>query len=202
MDGIRLIVGLGNIGAQYEATRHNAGFWFADALADRLAVAWRRETRFQGDAARATIGAASCWLLKPHTLMNRSGQAVSALAGFYKIALDQVLVVHDELDMAPGQARLKFDGGVAGHNGLKDIRARCGGSGFWRLRLGIGHPRDRDLRQPVADYVLRPPDQEDLRLIETCIDHGLLAIPEMVAGQSEAAMHRLHASVGRPPRDA
>ncbi|MEZ5658968.1 MAG: aminoacyl-tRNA hydrolase [Burkholderiaceae bacterium] len=199
MPGIRLIVGLGNIGAQYESTRHNAGFWFVDALARRSAGLWNREARFHGEATRVAIGGQSCWLLKPHTLMNRSGQAVAALAGFYKIPLAEILVAHDELDMAPGQARLKFDGGVAGHNGLKDIRARCGGAAFWRLRLGIGHPRDVDSRQPVADYVLRPPSLDDLRLIDAGIDHALEAVEAMVLDDAPGAMQRLHGAVGRPP---
>ncbi|MEZ5651387.1 MAG: aminoacyl-tRNA hydrolase [Burkholderiaceae bacterium] len=200
MSGIRLIVGLGNIGAQYENTRHNAGFWFADALADRHAGRFERESRFHGEVTRIMIAGQSCWLLKPHTLMNRSGQAVASLANFFKIDPVEILVVHDELDMAPGQARLKFDGGVAGHNGLKDIRARCGSAQFWRLRIGIGHPREQGSRQPVADYVLRPPSPDDTRLIETSIGHGLDAIAPMVAGDSDAAMQGLHAAVGRPPR--
>lgn len=200
MADIRLIVGLGNVGSPYENTRHNAGFWFVDALARRKGGQWRRETRFNGEAVRAQMaGGHSCWLLKPHTLMNRSGQSVAALAGFYKFAPEEVLVVHDELDMAPGQARLKFDGGVAGHNGLKDIRARLGSAGFWRLRLGIGHPRDSGSRQPVADYVLRPPGPDDLQAIETGIAHGLDVIDDFVSGDAQGAMQRLHGAVGRPP---
>lgn len=198
MAGIRLIVGLGNVGAAYENTRHNAGFWFADLLADQVGATFASESRFQGMVAKATIAGRSIWLLKPSTLMNLSGRAVAALANFYKIELPEILVAHDELDMMPGQARLKQGGGVAGHNGLKDIRKSCGGDDFWRLRLGIGHPRELNLRQPVADFVLRPPSPEHTREIEDAINAALAQVPLLVAGEIRDAMQNLHREVGKP----
>lgn len=198
MAGIRLIVGLGNVGTAYENTRHNAGFWFADLLADQVGATFASESRFQGMVAKATIAGRSIWLLKPSTLMNLSGRAVAALANFYKIELPEILVAHDELDMMPGQARLKQGGGVAGHNGLKDIRKSCGGDDFWRLRLGIGHPRELNLRQPVADFVLRPPSPEHTREIEDAINAALAQVPLLVAGEIRDAMQNLHREVGKP----
>ncbi len=199
MAAIKLIVGLGNVGAAYEATRHNAGFWFVDQLADRCGASLVHEGRFNGAMAKATIGGRQVWLLEPGTLMNRSGQAVAGLANFYKIGLDEILVAHDELDMMPGQARLKQGGGVAGHNGLKDIRQRCGGDGFWRLRIGIGHPRELNMRQPVADFVLRPPDEQHTRDIEHAICAALPLIELMVNDDMREAMQQLHRLVGKPP---
>ena len=199
MAAIRLIVGLGNVGAAYEATRHNAGFWFVDQLADRCAVSLVYEGRFNGALAKANIAGRSVWLLEPATLMNRSGQAVAGLANFYKIALDEILVIHDELDMMPGQARLKLGGGVAGHNGLKDIRQRCGGDGFWRLRIGIGHPRELNMRQPVADFVLRPPDEQHMQDIERAINAALSVVEHMVNDDMREATQELHRLVGKPP---
>ncbi|MFK7964252.1 MAG: aminoacyl-tRNA hydrolase [Burkholderiaceae bacterium] len=199
MADIRLIVGLGNIGAAYEATRHNAGFWFVDLLADEYRANLALETRFRGAVAKANIGGHSVWLLKPHTLMNLSGQAVAALTNFYKIAPDEILVVHDELDMLPGQAKLKKGGGVAGHNGLKDIRQRCGGDNFWRLRIGIGHPRELNSRQPVADFVLRPPSQDDTNAIEDAMRAALPLVPQMLGEDMREAMQSLHRAVGKPP---
>jgi len=199
MAGIRLIVGLGNIGAAYEATRHNAGFWFVDLLADEARASLSLETRFHGAVAKANLGGQSVWLLKPYTLMNLSGQAVAALANFYKISIDEVLVVHDELDMMPGQARLKKGGGVAGHNGLKDIRQRCGGDDFWRLRIGIGHPRELNMRQPVADFVLRPPSPEHTREIEDAMRAAVPLVPQMLGEDMRDAMQSLHRAVGKPP---
>ncbi|MGB7182379.1 MAG: aminoacyl-tRNA hydrolase [Burkholderiaceae bacterium] len=199
MPGIKLIAGLGNIGSQYEQTRHNAGFWFADLLALRYSGEFSRETRFNGDATRVSINGRQVWLLKPSTLMNLSGQAVAGLANFYKIDPEEILVVHDELDLLPGQAKLKLGGGVAGHNGLKDIRARCGSADFWRLRIGIGHPRELGLRQQVADFVLRPPSTEHRQDIEQAMDSALDAITELTSGEFEAAMLRLHTASGRPP---
>lgn len=199
MPAIKLIAGLGNIGRQYENTRHNAGFWFADLLASRHAAGFGTESRFRGDVARVPIGGRQLWLIKPGTLMNLSGQAVAGLANFYKIELDEILVVHDELDLLPGQAKLKLGGGVAGHNGLKDIRARCGGAGFWRLRIGIGHPRELGMRQQVADFVLKPPSAEHRQQIDQCIDLALDSVADLAAGNFEAAMLKLHTSAGKPP---
>jgi PTH1 family peptidyl-tRNA hydrolase len=149
----RLIVGLGNPGSDYAETRHNAGFWFCERLAHELGASFARESRYHGHVARARVGGQDIWLLMPQTFMNRSGQAVQALSHFYRIEPAAMLVVHDELDIPPGQMRLKFGGGLGGHNGLKDITAHLGTQDYWRLRIGIGHPGDRD---EVVDYVLKP----------------------------------------------
>jgi PTH1 family peptidyl-tRNA hydrolase len=189
---MRLVVGLGNPGREYEATRHNAGFWWVDNLAASLGVTLKTESRFHGKLARLR-GDDDCWLLEPMTFMNRSGTAVGALTSFYKIGLEQILVVHDELDLPPGTARLKKGGGVAGHNGLKDIAARIG-LDFWRLRIGIGHPGDR---AAVIDYVLHPPRVEETPLISQAVERSLEAWPLILAGEMEKAMHQLHT----PPKD-
>jgi PTH1 family peptidyl-tRNA hydrolase len=185
---MRLVVGLGNPGREYEATRHNAGFWWVENLADAQRVTLRAESRFHGRVGRITAAARDCWLLLPHTFMNESGRSVAALAGFYKIAVQDILVVHDELDLPPGAARLKKGGGVAGHNGLRDI-ARHLGPDFWRLRLGIGHPGDR---AQVSNYVLHPPSEADTRLISEAVERSLEVWPLLAAGEMEKAMHRLH----------
>jgi len=185
---MRLVVGLGNPGAEYETTRHNAGFWWVENLADANRVSLRNEARFHGKVGRLRSGGEECWLLEPQTFMNLSGRSVAALANFYKIAVEDILVVHDELDLPPGSARLKKGGGTAGHNGLKDI-ARHLGPDFWRLRIGIGHPGDR---ADVANFVLRPPRQEEAALVSEAIEKSLAVWPEIAAGQMEKAMHRLH----------
>ena len=187
---MRLVVGLGNPGAEYEATRHNAGFWWVENLADAHGVALRSEARFHGKVARLRAAGGECWLLEPQTFMNLSGRAVAALATFYKIEVGDILVVHDELDLPPGSARLKRGGGTAGHNGLKDI-ARHLGPDFWRLRIGIGHPGDR---AEVASFVLRPPRKEEAALISEAIEKSLDVWPDIAAGQMEKAMHRLHSA--------
>ncbi len=199
MAGIRLIVGLGNVGAAYEATRHNAGFWFVDRIVEAYRGSLENDNRFHGQVGRLNIAGSPVWLLQPTTLMNLSGRAVSGLANFYKIQRDQILVAHDELDMMPGQVRIKRGGGVAGHNGLKDIRARCGGDEFWRLRIGIGHPRELGMRQPVVDFVLRPPSQADADLIDGALSAALAALPDLVAGRMNEAMLALHTAAGKPP---
>ena len=194
---IRLVVGLGNPDREYLRTRHNAGFWFVDALARKLGKSLSPEKKFFGATTRVD---GDCWLLKPMTYMNRSGQAVSALAGFYQLKPDEVLVVHDELDLKPGEVKLKMGGGVAGHNGLKDIRARLGTQDFWRLRLGIGHPREQQLsEQEVVDYVLHRPSEEHQKLIEATIEKALAIWPELVRGEMERAMHVLHTKP-KPPK--
>src|SRR5919106_3950339 len=153
---MKLIVGLGNPGKKYEATRHNAGFWFVEAVARATRADFRREPRFFGEVAR--IPATDLWFLKPDTYMNNSGRSVGSLATFYRITPDQILVVHDELDLPPGAVRLKFGGGLSGHNGLRDIAPVLGTQDFWRLRIGIGHPRElAPGEQEVTDYVLHPP---------------------------------------------
>ena len=185
---VKLVVGLGNPGPEYEATRHNAGFWWVENLADAQRVRLRAQSKFFGRVGRLTDDGSDCWLLLPSTYMNESGRAVQAMAAFYKIVPDEILVVHDELDLPPGTARLKKGGGVAGHNGLRDISAKLGPD-FWRLRIGIGHPGDRDV---VVDYVLHPPRQEEAELISNAVEHSLEVWPLIQAGEMEKAMHRLH----------
>jgi PTH1 family peptidyl-tRNA hydrolase len=192
MSAIRLIVGLGNIGPEYEDTRHNAGFWWVDALAREAGARFAREAKFHGEAARAGLHGASVWLLKPGTYMNRSGRAVAALAGFYRITPAEILVVHDELDLLPGQSRMKLGGGNAGHNGLKDIAAALGTPAFWRLRLGIGHPRTLNLQQEVADFVLHAPRRDERAAIGAELERSLTIVADCLAGRLEAAMLRLH----------
>ncbi|MFC0167995.1 aminoacyl-tRNA hydrolase [Pseudoduganella danionis] len=190
---IRLIVGLGNPGAEYEQTRHNAGFWLVDNLANSLpGTRLQRETRYNALMARTSVAGQEVYLLEPQTYMNRSGQSVGALCRFFKITPDQVLVVHDELDLMPGIARLKKGGSAGGHNGLKDITAALGTQDYWRLRLGIGHPRTLGLQQPVADFVLHRPRREEQDLIEQAIDKSLLVMNQIVEGKFEAATMKLH----------
>lgn len=184
-----LIVGLGNPGPQYETTRHNAGFWFVEQVAQEYGGQFRPEAKFHGEVAQVSIGGRQVWLLKPQTFMNRSGQAVAALARFYKISLDQILVVHDELDLPPGTARLKQGGGHGGHNGLRDIVAQVGGREFMRLRLGIGHPGNS---RQVSDYVLSRAGAEDQRLIEVSLDEAKAVLPQVVEGEFQKAMNALH----------
>jgi PTH1 family peptidyl-tRNA hydrolase len=190
---IRLIVGLGNPGLEYEQTRHNAGFWLVDNLAAgdarcRLA----REVRYNALAAKTSIAGHEVWLLEPQTYMNRSGQSVGTLARFYKIAADEILVAHDELDLAPGVAKIKKGGSSGGHNGLKDITAALGTQDYWRLRIGIGHPRQLNLQQAVVDYVLHRPRKEEQALIDEAIAKSLNTIPLLCEGKYEAAMMQLH----------
>ncbi len=192
---IRLFVGLGHPGPEYEATRHNAGFWWVDALADKLGARLVAERSWHGHVARANVAGSTVWLLQPMTFMNRSGQSVAALARFYKIAPAEVLVVHDELDLAPGQAKLKCGGGSGGHNGLKDIHAQLGSADFWRLRLGIGHP---GVKAEVIDYVLRKPSPEQREAILASIERTLAASPELIAGEMERATMKIHAGPPRP----
>jgi PTH1 family peptidyl-tRNA hydrolase len=190
---IRLIVGLGNPGADYEQTRHNAGFWLVDNLANSLPNArLQRESGFNAMVAKTIIGGNQLWLLEPQTYMNRSGQSVGAIARFYKIQPDEVLVVHDELDLMPGAAKLKKGGSSGGHNGLKDITAALGTQDYWRLRIGIGHPRTLNLNQPVADFVLHRPRREEQLLIEEAIEKALRIIPTAVAGDFNKATMELH----------
>ncbi|MFT3801920.1 MAG: aminoacyl-tRNA hydrolase [Burkholderiaceae bacterium] len=191
-EGIRLIVGLGNPGREYENTRHNAGFWFVDELARTHRASLSREAKFFGEAGKAMIGGQGVWLLKPGTFMNRSGRSVAALAGFYRIAPPQILVVHDELDLLPGLTKIKQGGGHAGHNGLRDIQSALGTADFWRLRLGIGHPRTLQLTQQVVDFVLHPPSRDDLALIECEIDRAIPIVPDLVAGDMAGATKALH----------
>jgi len=187
----RLIVGLGNPGAAYAEHRHNVGFWFVDRLASDLRVSLLPQGKFYGRVARC----AELWLLQPATWMNLSGQAVAALAHFYRIAPDEILVVHDELDLPPGSIRLKQGGGNGGHNGLRDIQARLSTPDFWRLRLGIGHPGERE---EVVNHVLRAPRREERELIERAIERCLLAWPQFAAGDYAAAQRQLHGKTVSP----
>ena len=187
---MKLIVGLGNPGRKYEATRHNAGFWWVDELARTTGVSFRREAGFHGDVAR--VPRSELWLLKPETYMNDSGRAVGAFAGFYRIAAEDILVAHDELDLPPGTVRLKFGGGLSG-NGLKDVAAVLGTRDFWRLRLGIGHPRDLAAsEQEVVDYVLHPPRAEERTAIVEALAHAMEVWPLIAANDMQAAMLKLH----------
>jgi PTH1 family peptidyl-tRNA hydrolase len=186
---IRLVAGLGNPGREYSNTRHNAGFWFADELAARLAATFGAESKFAGDVAK--VG--ELRLVKPSTYMNLSGRSVGALARFFAVAPGEILVVHDELDLRPGEAKMKFGGGHAGHNGLRDIQAQLGSADFWRLRIGIGHPRDSELtQQEVVDYVLKPPRGEERSSIDEAIARALTAWQAIAAGDMERAMMLLH----------
>ncbi len=188
-ESISLIVGLGNPGAQYEPTRHNAGFWFLDEIARRAGEPFRIETKFHGEVVKAHIGGAAVWLLKPSTFMNRSGQAVAAVANYYKIDVDSILVAHDELDLPPGQLRLKQGGGHAGHNGLRDIIAHLG-KDFYRLRIGIGRPPQAG--RPVADYVLGSPGKGERQEIDDAVDDAERCVDLMVKGEFSKVMNRLH----------
>ena len=185
---IKLLVGLGNPGLEYAATRHNAGFWLAERYAEDAGVALRAERSFQGRVAKA----GAVWVLLPQTFMNRSGQAVAALANFYKISPEAILVAHDELDLLPGAAKFKKGGGHAGHNGLKSIAAALGTPEFWRLRIGIGHPRSLAQDAEVVDFVLHAPRRDEAAAIDDAIARSLTALPPFLAGDADAAMMRLH----------
>ncbi|MFO7603922.1 MAG: aminoacyl-tRNA hydrolase [Gammaproteobacteria bacterium] len=188
--GIALIVGLGNPGREYEATRHNAGFWFVEALAQQRQVSFKSEKKFHGQLARFSHAGQDVWLLKPETFMNLSGQAVQAVCQFYKIPLENILVAHDELDLEPGIVRLKKGGGHGGHNGLRDIMSRMG-KDFYRLRIGIGHPGQKEM---VTGHVLSKVSADDERAIKTAIDDALRVVPEVLAGDLQKAMNQLHSS--------
>ncbi len=188
---IKLIVGLGNPGREYEDTRHNAGFWWVDELARKHNASFKADGKFHGLVARATLHGQDVHLLKPQTFMNVSGRAVGALAQFYKIAPAQILVAHDELDLPPGSAKLKLGGGHGGHNGLKDIIAHLGTKEFWRLRLGIGHPGERT---EVVNFVLNAPRKEEQVLIEEAMQRARDVAPLIIEGKLEAAMLKLHSA--------
>jgi len=186
---VQLIVGLGNPGPEYADTRHNAGFWFVDQLARRYGACFRNENKFFGDACKAIIEGRDVWLLKPMTFMNRSGQSVAALARFYKIPVEAILVVHDELDIPPGDIRLKQGGGHGGHNGLRDIIAQLGSKEFLRLRVGIGHPGNA---KQVASYVLKKPSTDEQISMERALDAAEGEIAGIVKGEYQQVMNRLH----------
>ncbi len=192
---IKLFVGLGNPGPEYEATRHNAGFWWLDAVARELRTTLVPERSYWGLAARVNVSGEARWLLQPQTFMNLSGKSVAALARFFKIAPHEILVAHDELDFAPGVVKLKRGGSHGGHNGLRDIHAQLGSSDYWRLRIGIGHP---GVKQEVVHWVLKKPAPDDLRRIEDAILHTLPALPTLLAGDMDKATQHIHTT--EPPR--
>ena len=201
MTPLRLIVGIGNPGSEYRATRHNAGAWFVERLAQAVGASLGMQSKFQALVAsiRANDGI-DRRLALPQTFVNRSGQAVSALARFYRIAPEEILIAHDELDLKPGAVKLKEGGGSAGHNGLKDIAASLGTPAFWRLRIGIGHPREGALsEQEVADYVLHRPRLEEQQAIDDAIVRALAIWPSLEVGDTERAMHLLH-TVPKAPK--
>lgn len=188
---ISVIAGLGNPGERYQPTRHNAGFWLLDALASQQHARFRAEARFSGQVVKIDLAGQSCYLLRPDTFMNHSGRAVSALCHYYRIPVESLLVVHDEIDLDPGTARLKFGGGHGGHNGLRDIISALGSKQFSRLRLGVGHPGNKD---QVVDYVLHQPAKQERALIEQAIDEALRILPLVVNGKREQAMQQLHSA--------
>tara|TARA_B100000686_G_scaffold352976_1_gene456771 strand:- start:2669 stop:3247 length:579 start_codon:yes stop_codon:yes gene_type:complete len=186
---MKLIVGLGNPGKQYISTRHNVGFQWASELSDKLHITFRKEEKFHALCAHIGQGSDSLWLICPQTYMNESGKAVLAICNFYKIDPEQVLVIHDELDLPPGVLKLKMGGGLGGHNGLKDIATCLSTKKFWRLRIGIGHPGDKNL---VADYVLRPPYKEDKSKIQESIIRSFEIWPLLIKEKYQEAMLKLH----------
>jgi PTH1 family peptidyl-tRNA hydrolase len=190
---IKLIVGLGNPGPEYERTRHNAGFWFAEDVAHEIGGTFASEKKFFGQIARGAGVNAEVRVIKPQTFMNLSGQSVAAVTKFYDIAPESILVAHDELDLDAGDIKLKFGGGHAGHNGLRDIQAKLGTGDYWRLRIGIGHPRDAaNAQQPVADWVLNRPRRDEQDAIETAIERALALLHFLTSGDTESAVKQLH----------
>ena len=192
---IKLFVGLGNPGPEYEATRHNAGFWWLEAVARELKVNLVMDKSYHGLVARTSVRGQTVWLLEPQTFMNLSGKSVAALARFFKIEPQEILVAHDELDIVPGEAKLKFGGSHAGHNGLRDIHAQLGTDDYWRLRLGVGHP---GVKSEVINWVLKKPSLDHRIAMDQCIDRCLKALPHLLAGEMEKATMLVHTS--KPPR--
>jgi len=185
-----LVAGLGNVGARYTGTRHNAGFWYADGLAERLGAGFRRDRKARGELAKVSPGGRDVRLLKPGQLMNRSGHAVAAMSRFHKIPPDNILVAHDDLDLPPGTVRLKFGGGHGGHNGLRDIAAQLGSRDFWRLRIGIGHPGSGG---DVIGYVLKRPSPDDRKAIEAAVERVIDETDRLIIdGDVEGVMNHLH----------
>jgi PTH1 family peptidyl-tRNA hydrolase len=192
---IKLFVGLGNPGSEYQDTRHNAGFWWIDALAQQLKVKLATDKGYHGLVARTVLHGQTVWLLEPQTFMNVSGKSVAALSRFFKIAPEEILVVHDEMDIAPGEAKLKRGGSHAGHNGLRDIHAQLGTDDYWRLRLGVGHP---GVKSEVVSWVLKKPSLDHRIAINQCIDRSLKAIDALMSGDMDKATMLIHTS--KPPR--
>jgi len=197
---IKLFVGLGNPGPEYEFTRHNAGFWWIDAVAEALKIQLVMNKAYHGLIGRASIQGQAVWLLEPQTFMNSSGKSVAALARFFKIAPQEILVAHDELDMTPGEAKLKLGGSHAGHNGLRDIHAQLGTPEYWRLKLGVGHP---GIKSEVIHWVLKKPSLDHRIAIDQSIARALTALPQMIAGEMEKATMLVNTSKParpKPPR--
>ena len=192
---IKLLVGLGNPGPEYESTRHNAGFWWLDAVASELKTPLMMDKNYHGLVARTVVNGQTVWLLKPQTFMNLCGKSVAALARFFKIAPQEILVAHDELDIVPGEAKLKLGGSHAGHNGLRDIHAQLGTDDYWRLRLGVGHP---GVKSEVINWVLKKPSLDHRIAIEQSIARALTALPQLLAGDMDKATMLVHTS--KPPR--
>lgn len=186
---IKLIVGLGNPGKDYQSHRHNVGFWFCNAMASLYSGNFKKEAKFFGDCAQINVAGSSVRLLKPNTYMNRSGQSVQAIAKFYQISIEEILIVHDELDLDPGVARIKLGGGHGGHNGLRDSIKALNGNGFYRLRLGIGHPGNKS---QVADFVLHAPNKNESDHMQNAMIDALQVIEQLIKGDVEAAMKNLH----------
>lgn len=192
---IKLFVGLGNPGPDYAATRHNAGFWWIDELARELKVNLTMGKSYHGYVGRTTVGAQTIWLLQPQTFMNLSGKSVAGLARFFKIAPEEILIAHDEIDIAPGQMKMKLGGSHAGHNGLRDIHAQLGSADYWRLRIGVGHP---GVKSEVINWVLKKPSMDDRIAIDQGIARSLKAVPDMIKGDMDKATMVVHTS--KPPR--
>ena len=192
---IKLLVGLGNPGPEYEDTRHNAGFWCIDAFSKTLKLPLQPERSYYGLMARGTISGQTIWLLEPQTFMNLSGKSVSALARFFKISSEEILVVHDEMDIVPGEAKLRLGGSHAGHNGLRDIHAQLGTDRYWRLRIGVGHP---GVKSEVVSWVLKKPMLDHRIAIDQAIDRAVKALPLLLAGEMDKATALIHTS--KPPR--
>ena len=197
---LKLVVGLGNPGAEYARTRHNAGFWYVDELARTAGGSWRRESRYQCELTRVKVAGHELWLMKPQTFMNKSGAAVQALAAFYRIAPAEMLVVHDEIDLPPGVVRLKEGGGHGGHNGVRDVIAQLGPD-FWRLRIGVGHPGAKD---QVIDAVLDRATPDEQPLIDAALERAHAALPDLLRDGAQKAMNRMHTrdeptAAGGPP---
>lgn len=192
---IKLIVGLGNPGPNYEDTRHNAGFWWVDGVSRLLKAPLCIDRNYFATVARTSVNGHNVWLLEPQTFMNLSGKSVGALARFFKIEPSAILVAHDELDLPPGEVKLKRAGGHAGHNGLRDIHSQLGSPDYWRLRIGIGHPGDKDA---VANWVLKKPLLDERIAIDQGLDRALKALPLLLAGEMDKATALIHTS--KPPR--
>ncbi len=193
---IRLIVGLGNPGRQYERTRHNAGWWWVDALANQLKSTWQTSSKYNAHIAKVSLAGDDCWLIKPQTFMNESGRSVAALAHFYKIAPECILAAHDELDIPAGTSKMKLGGGTGGHNGLNSMVECMGSQNFWRLRLGIGHPGQKDL---VAPYVLKAASDNEQKLLDAMIDRSLGLLPYLDRSKILDGVTWLH-TVPKPPK--